>query len=257
MSHNNRPLILIGNDDGIDWAGIKLLTQVARHHGDVVVAAPMLHQSGKSSAITIITPLRAFKVNEEPGLTIYRIDGTPVDCIKLAFNSLLGGRRPNLVLSGINHGSNKGVSTAYSGTMGAAFEGVLHNVPSVAFSLEDISPNADFTQCLPWVDEIIGRVMQRGLPRGVCLNVNFPKGEIKGAKATTTSMGHWTAEYDHRIDPFGLDYYWLQGEYVSDNPDDDSTDDYWLQRGYASVTPCRVDQTALEAMVHVNELLKR
>ncbi len=256
MAENKRPLILISNDDGIDFAGIQCLIKVACKHGDVVVVAPMHHQSGKSSAITILTPLRAFKMKDEPGLTMWRVAGTPVDCIKLAFNNLLDGRRPDLVLSGINHGYNKGVSTLYSGTMGVAFEALVHHTPSVAFSIETLTMNPDFSHCLPLIDDIITRVLAQGLPAGVCLNVNFPMGEIKGVKATTTAMGNWSKEYDHRVDPFGMDYYWLQGEYVPDDPDDHTTDDYWTSQGYASVTPCRVDQTDHAALSAIEDLLR-
>ena len=255
MDDNKRPLILISNDDGIDFAGIKTLTRVARKLGDVVVAAPLHHQSGKSSAITIITPLRSRKVHEEPGLVMWCVDGTPVDCVKLAINNLMDGRKPDLILSGINHGANMGVSTTYSGTMGIVFEGSIHHIPGVAFSLDDFSPAADFSPCEPIIERIVRRVMEQGLPKGVCLNVNFPKGEIKGIKATTTSMGHWTAEYEQRVDPFGQDYYWLTGEYVSDDDADDTADHYWLQRGYVSVTPCQVDQTARAALTQVEQLL--
>lgn len=251
-----RPLILICNDDGFDSKGIGVLADIASAMGDVVIAAPMQHQSGKSSAITIITPLRAFRVSSQPGRTVFKVAGTPVDCVKLSMNCLLGGRRPDIILSGINHGANMGMSTTYSGTMGVVYEGAIHHIPSVAFSLEDFMPDADFTACVPYIKSIIANVMQRGLPDGVCLNVNFPKGEIKGIKATTTAMGQWTAEYDHRVDPFGMDYYWLQGDYVSDNPDDDTTDHYWLQRGYATATPCRVDTTDRNALNAVSELLK-
>ncbi len=255
MPEVKRPLILISNDDGMEFAGIQCLIKVARKHGDVVVVAPLLHQSGMSSAITILTPLRAFKVKEEPGLTVYRVAGTPVDCVKLAYNNLLNGRQPDLALSGINHGYNMGVSTLYSGTMGVAFEALAHHTPTVAFSIGIYTIDADFSHCLPLIDDIIGRVLAHGLPRGVCLNVNFPPGEIKGVKVTTTAMGKWTNEYEHRVDPHGMDYYWMQGNYVPDNPDDNTTDIYCTQRGYASVTPCHIDQTDHAAMPQIEDLL--
>lgn len=256
MAEEKRPLILVSNDDGAEWPGIRALTRVARTIGEVVVVAPTQHQSGMSSAITIINPLRSTFVEKKENLTKYAVAGTPVDCVKIAMNSLLGGRKPDLILSGINHGPNMGLSTTYSGTVGVALEGATHHVPSVAFSIDDYNPKGSLLYCLPFVERIIKQVLEKGLPDGVCLNVNFPKGVIKGIKATTTAMGYWTAEYDHRVDPSGRDYYWLQGEYVSNNPDDDTTDHYWLQRGYATATPCHVDITEHKAMNHVTDLLK-
>lgn len=255
MEEKKRPLILISNDDGAEWPGIRALTRVARTIGEVVVVAPTQHQSGKSSAITIITPLRSTFVEKKEHLTKYAVAGTPVDCIKIAMNSLLGGRKPDLILSGINHGSNLGLSTLYSGTVGVAIEGASHHVPSVAFSIDDHNPKGSLLYCLPFVERIIKQVLEKGLPDGVCLNVNFPKGVINGIKATTTALGHWTNEYDHRVDPAGRDYYWLQGEYVSD-PNDDTSDHYWLQRGYATATPCHVDITEHKALNHVDDIMK-
>lgn len=255
MEENKRPLILVSNDDGAEWPGIRALTRIARTMGDVVVVAPTQHQSGKSSAITIINPLRTTLVEKHHDLIKYAVHGTPVDCVKIAMNALLDGRKPDLILSGINHGPNMGLSTTYSGTVGVVLEGAIHHIPSVAFSIDDNNPKGSLLYCLPFVEKIIKQVLEKGLPDGVCLNVNFPKGVIKGIKATTTAMGYWTAEYDHRVDPAGRDYYWLQGEYVSEDPNDDTTDHYWLQRGYATATPCHVDMTEHKALAHVANLV--
>ncbi|MBO4814680.1 MAG: 5'/3'-nucleotidase SurE [Muribaculaceae bacterium] len=257
MKENSKPLILISNDDGYNAGGIRTLIAVAREFGDVVVAAPMKQQSGKASAITITTPLRAKRVKQEEGLTVFLIDGTPADCVKLALDQLLEGRHPDLVLAGINHGYNVGVSTLYSGTMGATFEGLVHHVPSVAFSYGSYDPDADFTVCVPYVRSIIGRVLEQGLPKGTCLNVNIPhdKGELKGVKVTTTSLGLWRNEFERRTDPHGADYYWMAGYYEHENPDDETTDLYWIDRGWVSVTPCKVDQTARGVMGEIADLL--
>lgn len=255
MAKDKRPLILISNDDGAEWPGIVALTRVARTLGDVIVAAPTQHQSGKSSSITINTPLRTTLVKKEEGFEKYAVAGTPVDCVKISVHSLLNGRKPDILLSGINHGQNIGVSTCYSGTVGVAIEGAVHHIPSVAFSIDNYNPKGSLLYCLPMVEEIIKKVLEKGLPDGVCLNVNFPQGLIKGIKATTTAMGRWENEYDHRVDPFGRDYYWLQGTYVSDNPDDTTTDHHWLQQGYATATPVHVDMTAHKAISHVESLL--
>ena len=246
-----RPLILISNDDGLDYPGIQTLITIACEFGDVVVAAPLEHQSGKSSAITILTPLRAYKVKEHPGLTVWQVSGTPTDCMKLALDQLLKGRRPDLVLSGINHGYNAGISTIYSGTVGVVLEAVLRHLPAVAFSHGAIVRDIDFTPCEPHIRRIIAQALNHlDALHDVCLNVNFPRegSAFNGVKVTTTALGHWEGEYDHRVDPHGLDYYWLQGRYVSDDPDDHNTDLYWLERGWVAVTPIQVDQTAHSAL---------
>lgn len=253
---NKRPLILISNDDGYNFAGIQSLISIARQLGDVFVVAPLQHQSGMGSAITILTPLRAYKVSEDPGLTVWAVDGTPTDCVKMALDQLLEGRTPDLLLSGINHGYNTGVNTIYSGTMGVAFEGAAHHIPSVAFSygLHDI--HIDFTSCTPWIRQVIERVLERGLPSDVCLNVNIPHCEqIHGIKVTTAGMGYWHKEYERRVDPFGRDYYWMTGQYKLDNPNDENTDIHWLERGWIAATPCRVDQTAHDHLTTMNALL--
>ena len=251
-----RPLILISNDDGYTYAGIQTLIEVARPLADIVVVAPAQHQSGMASAITTSAPVMATKISEEPGFTVWSVKGTPADCVKLACDQLLEGLTPQLVLSGINHGYNAGLSTIYSGTMGAAFEGLAHGLPSIAFSLGDYALDADFKPCRPYIARIIGQALAHGIPAGVCLNVNFPTGEIQGLKVTTTAMGRWIKEYDHRVNPFGNDYYWIQGDYVCDDPADTSTDMYWLERGWGTVTPCRLDQTAHSALPAVAHLLQ-
>lgn len=252
------PLILICNDDGYQAGGIKALTDTAREMGRVVVAAPQLPQSGMSSAITVGAPLRARQVQAEDGLEVYAVSGTPADCAKLAFNELLGGRRPDLLVSGINHGYNAGNSAIYSGTMGAVFEGLFHGVPGIGFSYDDYTPEADFTSCLPWVRRVMGRVIERGLPQGVCLNVNIPRcsGGPKGLKVTTAAAGRWVSEYERRIDPYGQPYYWMTGTFERDDPYDNSSDLYWLDRGWVSVTPCRADQTCREAMPAAADILE-
>ena len=256
MTDENRPLILISNDDGLDYEGIQTLIAMAQNYGDVAVVAPQYHQSGMGSAITIARPLRATLVTDEPGLKVWTVDGTPTDCVKMALDQLLTERRPDLLLSGINHGWNTGVNTVYSGTMGAVFEGAAHHVPSVGFSHAMHDRHIDFAPCLPWMRQIIARVLQHGLPDDVCLNVNMPACKvIEGLKVTTAAMGYWTEEYEHRVDPFGRDYYWITGRYEKDHPDDATTDLYWLERGWIAATPCRVDQTAHDQLAAVHTLL--
>ncbi len=244
MTKTNRPLIFIGNDDGYQAGGLKYLSDIAHQYGNVFIAAPSTHQSGKSSALTTDTPLRAKLVSEKDGITFYHINGTPVDCIKLANNKLMP-RRPDIVLSGINHGYNSGNSAIYSGTMGVVFEGSFLGVPSIGFSYGDYTADADFTPCAPIVRHFIELALSGKMPTDVCYNVNIPKcRQVNGIKAVAAANGKWVEEYDDRVDPQGRPYYWLTGKYIPDNSDDERQDLYWLQRDYATVVPCRADQTA-------------
>lgn len=253
-----RPLILVSNDDGLNFPGIKVLTQVAREFGDVVVVAPTLHQSAKASSITIAEPLRAVKKKVEPGLTVYTVNGTPADCAKLGLGKLLEGRKVDLVLSGVNHGHNLGNSVLYSGTIGVVLEGVMAGIKSVAFSYNDYRRDCDFSPCVPFIRRVIDMVLKNDLPKDVCLNVNIPKveGPIEGIKVTTTSLGVWTNTWDHRKDPRGEDYYWMLGEYEERDPEDARTDMYWNRRGYVTVTPVHIDQTDFEAIAPLAQLLE-
>lgn len=254
---NSRPLILISNDDGYQYNGIKSLIKVARTLGDVFVVAPAVHQSGKSSAITFVNPVHTTCIAREEGFTAYLATGTPADCVKLALSQLMADRMPDVVLAGINHGYNSGLNTLYSGTMACVFEGILHGVPSVAFSFGDYSADADTSVCEPIVKHVTERVLKSGLPKDVCLNVNIPHtgGQFKGMKVTTGDMGRWINEWEHRIDPRGRDYYWLTGEFEIADKEEGLTDYYWLQRGYVTVTPTHVDQTDFASMDTVRELL--
>lgn len=251
-----KPLILITNDDGIEARGIAYLAKWASRYGEVVVVAPDSPRSGQSCAITITNPLRLYKVKEEEGIQYYKTTGTPTDCIKLAINEVLD-RRPNLILSGINHGSNSGVSTMYSGTMGAAYEGAIIGVPSVGFSLCDHSPEADFSPCQDVVCKVVEAVLKNGLPQSVCLNVNVPVGmPIKGIKVCSQAMGYWTEEYDRRVDSHNRVFYWLTGHFVRTSPKDAQTDDALLSQGYITIVPTSCDRTATSAIPFVEEALK-
>ena len=250
-----KPLILITNDDGIEARGIEFLAKRVAPLGDVVVVAPDSPRSGQSCAITVTNPLRLFKVKEEGNVTYYKTTGTPVDCIKLAINDVLH-RRPDMILSGINHGSNSGVSTMYSGTMGAAYEGAILGIPSVGFSLCDHSPEADFTPCGEVIDKVCSAVLKNGLPPSVCLNVNVPIGvEIKGIKVCKQAMGHWTEEYDKRVDSHNREFYWLTGHFVNTSPKDGTTDEDLLTQGYITIVPTSCDRTATSAISFVEGIL--
>ena len=250
-----KPLIFIGNDDGYQADGLEFLIGIARQYGEVFISSPSTHQSGKSSALTVDVPLHATLFAEEEGLTAYHVSGTPVDSMKLAVSNLMP-RRPDIVLSGINHGYNSGNSAIYSGTMGVVFEGSFLGVPSIGFSYGEYTAHPDFSSCEPVVRRMIELAVAGKLPTDVCYNVNIPKcRQVEGVKVVAAAPGRWTEEYDCRIDPHGRKYYWLTGNYVPSEPDNDQQDLYWLQRGYATVVPCRADQTAHSAISAISELI--
>lgn len=239
-----RPLILISNDDGVEAPGLRHLIDCALKFGDVVAVAPAEPHSGQSSAITVNSPLRFKLYDTHNGAPLYAVTGSPVDCVKMSFHAILEGRRPDLVLSGINHGSNAGNCITYSGTMGAVIEATLAGIPSIGYSLLDHSMKADFSATLPYIEKITRRILDGGLPRGICLNVNFPAGcAIEGLKVVRAARGFWTDEYQKYTDPHGKPFYWLTGKFHNEEPDDDTTDEYWLARHYATVVPARVDMS--------------
>lgn len=245
---SSRPLILITNDDGVKAPGLHKLIEVARNLGDIIAVAPRLPQSGMSSAITVNS---ALFINEHPeydGAKVYSVNGTPVDCVKLALKAI-ADRKPDLVLSGINHGSNSGNSVVYSGTMGAASEGCMAGIPSIGFSLTHHSIKADFTPGIPFVDRITRAVLANGLPEGICLNVNIPaKCNPEGIKVVRAARGHWTEEYAEYTSPHGQPFYWLQGSFVNLDEGDPTTDEYWLDRQYVTVVPYRPEHNEPESM---------
>jgi 5'-nucleotidase len=249
---NNRPLILVTNDDGISAGGFEELNRVAREFGDVVAISSQGPMSGMSHAITIKVPLRVRLVEDVPGFKKYLTTGTPVDGVKLAFNSLLE-RRPDLVLSGINHGSNSSSSILYSGTMAAAMEGAINHIPSIGFSLLDFDPLADFSASGTVAKELIRMVIQRGLPDGICLNVNIPAvpaDQIKGMMMCNQANGFWQEEFEKRTDPNGREYYWLTGFFHNREPEGGGkgTDEWALSKKYVSVVPINTDLTAYKVL---------
>lgn len=239
-------LILVTNDDGIEARGLKSLIKTVREFGKVIVVAPEESQSGMSHAITMKYPLRIQTVKKEEGLEIYSCNGTPVDCVKLALHQLLG-RKPDMLVSGINHGSNASVSIVYSGTMAAAIEGGINKVPSIGFSLLDYSADADFETAGIYVRRIMEKVFMNGIEKGICLNVNIPVGkedELKGIKVCRQTDGYWQEEFDKRIDPGKQEYYWLTGYFSNSEPLADDTDEWALKNKFVSVVPIQIDFTS-------------
>lgn len=243
--NQSKPLILITNDDGHFAKGIQTLTEIAKEFGDVIVFAPDSPRSAMSSALTVINPVRVRKHIREDGVIDYICNGTPVDCVKLALNEFFD-RKPDLVLAGINHGSNAGISVIYSGTMGAAIEGCVFGIPSIGFSLCDHDPNADFTESVEVVRIVIKKVIEKGLPHRVCLNVNIPVGKVKGIKTAIQTPGKWVNEYHHSKDGMGKDVFWLTGNYENWDANNQKTDEWLLANGYAAIVPIKIDMTAYD-----------
>ncbi len=238
-----RPLILITNDDGYLAKGINSLIDSVKDLGDILVVAPDGPRSGMSSAITSLQPLRAHLLKDTPEFKLYTCTGTPVDCVKLGINEL-AERKPDIVLSGINHGSNAAVAVLYSGTMGAAMEGAVFKVPSIGFSLLDHSVNADFSATSKYIKLLTKQVLNNGLPNGTCLNVNIPKGNnIEGIKVCRQTSGQWVGEFIKSKDGANKQIYWLTGEFANDEPHDENTDEWALAHNYVSVVSIKVDMT--------------
>lgn len=251
-----KPTILICNDDGVDAPGLRFLIDSVSSLGNVIAVAPTDPRSGQSSAISVNIPLRITRREDFDGAEVYAVNGTPVDCVKLAMHTVLAGRHIDLMLSGINHGSNAGNCIVYSGTMGAAIEACMLGIPSVGFSLLHHSWKADFTQCGPYVYTIAEKILHGGLPKGVCLNVNIPaKCVPKGLKVVRAGEGYWTEEYADYEDPSGKPFYLLTGRYIDTDSKSEETDIYWLDREYVTVVPVRPDSSALNAIDSIRKLL--
>jgi 5'-nucleotidase len=250
MSKDKRPFILVSNDDGIYSNGIKGLAEVAAEFGDVVIVAPDRQQSAVGHAITIEQPLRSQHLTIDDFDAI-SVNGTPADCVKLAHDQLLD-RKPDLVLSGINHGSNAGINILYSGTVSAATEGTVLGYPSIAVSCTEYGNDADLSATQEAARRVIRFVLDNGLPKGVTLNVNAPAGEFKGIKWARMADSRYVEEYEAREDPFNRPYYWLTGKFELL---DDSTDAdiHILNEGYASVTPVQYDLTDYELLRKIGE----
>lgn len=247
----NRPLILITNDDGDDAKGIEVLTRLMCEIGDVIVVAPDGPRSAQSNALTVTHPIRFKKLEEKKGLIRYSCTGTPTDCVKLALNAIVD-RRPDLVVSGINHGSNSAINVIYSGTMGAVLEGSENGILSIGFSISSHSLDVDFSFFESYVLQITRLALQNGLPAGTSLNVNAPTGEIAGIRIARQCVGRWVKEYEKRTDPQGRAYFWLTGYFENHEPEAEDTDEWALLNGFVSIVPTKIDLTAYEAMDAVN-----
>uniref|UniRef100_UPI0040483A2C 5'/3'-nucleotidase SurE n=1 Tax=Algoriphagus sp. TaxID=1872435 RepID=UPI0040483A2C len=251
----SKPLILVSNDDGITSKGIRVLVSVMKKLGDVVVVAPDSPQSGMGHAITIGQTLRLYEEDIFEDVLAFKSSGTPADCVKLAKHYVLKDRKPDLVVSGINHGSNTSISVLYSGTMSAAIEGALEGLPSIGFSLCDFSTKADFSHVEEWVEKIARQVLENGIPKGIALNVNFPpkrNEEIRGVKICRQADAKWQEEFAERFDPTGRKYFWMAGNFVNYDKGEDN-DEWAIANNYISIVPCLYDLTAHHAISHINK----
>lgn len=239
-----KPLILVSNDDGIQAKGVHELIKALLRIGEVVCVCPESPQSGMSMALTVNSPLRVKKLEDYHGAPMYRVSGTPVDCIKIAVDNLLTCR-PDIVVSGINHGSNAAINVVYSGTMGAAFEGCAYGIPSIGFSLTSHSEDADFSPCLPVVEAIVRKTLEHGLPENVCLNVNMPAhmAVFRGIKVVRGCKGRWNDHYEEYQDPAHRPFFWLAGKFENEEPESNDTDEWCLANGYVSVVPVLLERT--------------
>jgi 5'-nucleotidase len=251
-----KPLILVTNDDGITAPGLRALVRFMNDIGDVVVVAPDSPQSGMGHAITIDSTLYSKKMDldmEAGAMEEYSCSGTPADCVKLALHELLS-RKPDLCVSGINHGSNSSINVIYSGTMSAAIEAGIEGIPAIGFSLCDYSWEANFGHAEESVKRITREALTNGIPKGVVLNVNIPKlnGQaLQGIKICRQARANWKEKFDKRTNPMGKNYYWLSGEFELLDKGDD-TDEWALAHHFVSVVPTQFDLTAHHVIQDLN-----
>ncbi len=241
-----KPLIFVTNDDGVGAKGLEYAIKVAQQFGRVVVVAPEQMQSGMSHAITMSRPLFLREVRRAGDLEVYACSGTPVDCVKMAFDHLLQDERPALAISGINHGSNSAVNVLYSGTMGAAIEASFYDIPSIGFSLTDHDPHADFEAAADFAERIVRKVLAEKPATPLCWNVNIPNVphcDIKGVRVCRQNAGYWREEFERRVNPHGREYYWLTGGFNNMEPHATDTDEWALANNYVSVVPVQIDLT--------------
>ncbi|MFT4031218.1 MAG: 5'/3'-nucleotidase SurE [Siphonobacter sp.] len=245
-----KPTILVTNDDDITSKGIRVLAEAMQEIGEVVIVAPDRPQSGQGHAITINYPIRLKRSHVFSDLVAYETTGTPADCVKIGKHLLFKDKKPDLVVSGINHGSNTAISVLYSGTMSAAIEAAIEGIPAIGFSLANYHPEADFSHTVDYLQSIAKRVLKRGLPEHIALNVNFPartEEPLKGIRLCRQADARYMEHFQQREDPYGRPYYWLDGDFVNFDQGDD-TDEWALANNYVSIVPCKCDLTAYSTL---------
>jgi 5'-nucleotidase len=253
---SNKPLILISNDDGITAPGMRVLVEVMSELGEVVVVAPDKPQSAMGHAITVTTPLRLTPSYIFEGIKAFECSGTPADCVKLALDKVCD-RRPDIMVSGINHGPNYSINVIYSGTMSAAVEAAVDGVQAIGFSLCDYSLDADFSHCRQYVKQITETILKHPLPYGTLLNVNMPKTEVvKGVRVCRQASAKYAENFDERKDPSGKTYYWMTGKFINLEAEDNDTDLWAIENGYVSVVPTKFDLTSNGVIQHLKQLIQ-
>ncbi len=251
----SKPLILISNDDGITSSGIAKLVSLMKQLGEVIVVAPDSPQSGMGHAITVGDTLRLTENKIFEDVVAYECSGTPADCVKLAKHHILKDRKPDLVVSGINHGSNTSISVLYSGTMSAAIEAAIEGTSSIGFSLCDYSHRADMSHADEYILKIAREALSKGMPKGIALNVNIPPKQntkIKGIKICRQANARWEEEFDQRVDPTGRKYFWMVGNFVNHDKGEDN-DEWAIGQNYISIVPCQFDLTGHHAISILND----
>ena len=244
---DDRPVILVTNDDGYAARGINCLVDTLRGLGRIIVCAPDSPRSGFSASFTCTRPVTLTRLSDDGEVAVYSCSGTPVDCVKLALHRMFNERKPDLIVSGINHGGNESICVMYSGTMGAVFEGCVVGIPSIGFSLLDHRHEADFAPSLPMIKELVAKALQQPFPADVCLNVNIPAtADIQGVRVCRQAAGRWEEEFHYLEgdEHAGLASFQVTGVYVNLEPEAVDTDRYWLEHDYISVVPQHVDYTA-------------
>ncbi len=249
----SKPLILVTNDDGIAASGIRYLINIMREIGDVVVVGPQTPQSAKSHAITIEFPLHYKTIEYTDSYKEYSLNGTPVDCVKFAIHQLMD-RKPDIVVSGINHGSNASINIIYSGTMAAATEAAMGGIPGIGFSILDYAEDANFEYAKDYIKQIVLKVLSEGLASNMALNVNFPKDigeDYKGLRVCRQAKAYWKEDFDKRTDPRnGKPYFWLKGTFTV-HEDENTTDEWALKNYYVSLVPIQFDFTAYNEIINL------
>jgi 5'-nucleotidase len=251
--------ILITNDDGVKSKGISALTEMMREYGDITVVAPFEAMSGMSAALTIGKPLRLTELRSEEGVKVYACTGTPADCVKMAINQFFKNELPDILVSGINHGSNASVAALYSGTLGAAAEGTVYGIPSIGFSLSTHNPAADFSAVIKYGKKILDNYFKNPAKPDIYLNINFPaipEDDIKGIVFAHQGRGQWIKEFEERTDPYGFNYYWMTGEFINQEPDNGNADHNVVENKFISIVPHKIDTTDYQEIDRLGSIWK-
>ncbi len=251
--------ILITNDDGVKSRGIGILTELMKPYGEITVVAPFEAMSGMSAALTIGKPLRLTELKNEKNLKVYACSGTPADCVKMAMNQIFSQEAPDLLVSGVNHGSNASIASLYSGTLGAAAEGTVYGIPSIGFSMASHDPDANFEGVMHYGKLIIDNFLANPTVPNTYLNINFPPvsvKDIKGIRFSHQGKGQWIKEFEQRKDPYGFDYYWMTGEFFNVEPQDNLADHNLVADNYISIVPHKIDNTDYKEIERLQALWK-